>query len=121
MNSALKIVGGILAGSVLTFSGTTLADNTEVIDAQVHEAQVAEISERLTDEQSDKLVMAKYYVDARVRLGEPLTQDISIISNEELSAVLIDLATEKGALDPQKPNLIEALHDKAVEEGKACR
>ncbi len=118
MNNLLKVLAGALLGSTLAVGGTTVFGANDVpVEQQIAEA----VATATADADSDKVAMAKYYVEAQVRLNEPVTQDPSIISNEELSGVLAAIANEKGLVNPAEPtDLLIVLHDKAVEEGVAC-
>ncbi len=91
MNNTLKVLAGTLIGSTLTFGGS------KVFGGETDTAAI----------QSQKDALAKQYVYAQVRLNEIPTLDLS------------DLANEKGAL--AKDNLFDGLHDKAVQDGVACK
>ncbi len=61
----------------------------------------------------------KQYVYAQVRLNEVPTLNLSVVSADQMSKAIGDLATEKNA--KTKDNLFESLHDKALQEGSACK
>ncbi len=98
----IKVISAALVGGILTFGAGEIMEDPKIVDAT-----------------ADKQAILRYYIDAQVRLNEIPTLDLSIISADEMSQASIDLATEKDVLT--KENLFEALHDKAVEEGVACR
>ncbi len=103
MNNTLKVLAGTLIGSTLTFGGS------KVFGGETDTAAI----------QSQKDALAKQYVYAQVRLNEIPTLDLSIISVDEMTKAYSDLANEKGAL--AKDNLFDGLHDKAVQDGVACK
>lgn len=76
----------------------------------------------LTPEEVNGAIL-KQYVEAQVRLGEEPALDLSVVSVEQLSAAYADLANEKDVAIPlgEESKLFVALHDKAVEEGLACK
>ncbi len=102
MNKKLSHIAALLVGGGLMLGGTELTQDAQVVDAN-----------------ADKQAILKYYVDAQVRLNETPTLDLSVASAEEMSEAYRQLATEKDAFI--KENLFESLHDKAVEDGVACK
>ncbi len=104
MNDTLKVIGGVVAGAALTFGAGAISTDQQLTNAQV-----------------DKQAILKQYVDAEIRLNEVPTLDLSVASPDEYATAYGQLATEKGTLDPQEPDLFTALHDKAIADGVACK
>lgn len=103
MNDYVKIFAGAVAGGVLTLGGAHTFGGVDVAQP---------VSEQ-------KNTILKQYVQAQARLGEVPTLDLSIVSNEEMSQAIADIANEQQIVT--KDNIFEALHEKAVAEGTACK
>ncbi len=102
MKKSLSHIATLILGAGLMFGGTQTFGASEVEDAN-----------------ADKQAILKEYIAAKVRLNEIPDLNTDIVSFEEYFAASYQLASDKEALTQE--NMFEALHDKAVEDGVACK
>ncbi len=102
MKKTISYIVTLILGGGIMFGGTELMQDPQVVDAT-----------------ADKQAILKEYIAAKVRLNEIPDLNTDIVTPEEYFAASYELASDKEALT--KENMFEALHDKAVEDGLACK